>query len=83
MRSTKINTNTADEKIVPLCNQQTTPNTNNRQTIDRPTGQLVDGAQGTVLHNMTAWSNCRGMSKVDAIKKYVTKSNQLVEAYSK
>lgn len=39
------------------------------------------GAQGSVLRNCQAWQACKGMSKVEAIKRYVTKSNQLVEMY--
>ena len=39
------------------------------------------GSQGHVLRNCQAWQANKGLSKPDAIRKYVTKANELVEAY--
>ena len=35
-----------------------------------------------MLRNCEAWQANKGLSKVDAIKKYVSKSRELVSAYS-
>jgi len=41
----------------------------------------VAGSQGHVLRNCQAWQANRGLSKPDAIRKYVTKADQLVAHY--
>lgn len=40
-------------------------------------------AEGQVLKNCQAWQAQKGLSKPEAIKKYVAKAEQLVAAYSK
>lgn len=47
------------------------------------TDTLDADAQGQVLKNCQAWQAQKGLSKPDAIRKYVTKAEQLVAAYSK
>jgi len=39
------------------------------------------GSQGHVLANCQAWQSNKGTSKVEAIKKYVSRAEQLVSAY--
>lgn len=41
----------------------------------------IAGSQGHVLRNLQAWQANKGLSKLEAIRKYVTKADQLVEAY--
>lgn len=43
--------------------------------------KLVAGSQGHVLRNCQSWQAKRGLSKPEAIRKYVTKADQLVAAY--
>lgn len=42
---------------------------------------VVSGSQGHVLRNCQAWQSNRGLSKPEAIRKYVAKSEKLVVAH--